>query len=102
MDQIQKLLVSFAKSMIPFIDFNYTTLSYSDGLKCPIIHFWKHKPFWERFVDEYGDVCEQWSCGKDFTWSACFSSKDLTIKTLSDLPKDFIYKNYIVSKDEII
>ena len=83
------------------IEFNYMTISWSEGLKGPLVQLWAHKPTWETRIDDFGEDYAGWK-GKTETdwlnWGVLDARLIRQDSILANLPQDTDFSKFLIKR----
>lgn len=81
------------------IDFNYMTISWSEGLNSPIVQLWYHKPVWKTGIDDYGQDYACWSGQDNWSgWGVIDSRAVRHSQVLATLPQETDFSKFMIKR----
>ena len=97
--KVLKAMKTLASRLSLAIEFNYMTISWSEGLKSPLIQLWYHKPAWETGIDDYGEDYAGWKGKNDWSgWGVLDSRMIKQDLVLSSLSQDTDFSKFMIKR----
>lgn len=100
-EEVFNRMKALAARLSLIVNFNWVTMSWSDGLHSPIVQLWEKRPVWRSGVDDYGEDYACW-VGKDQNNWGGWGILDTRIirqdPVLASLPQETNFSDFILKK----
>ena len=100
-EEVFNRMKALAARLSLVVNFNWMTMSWSDGLHSPVVQLWEKRPVWRSGIDDYGEDYAGW-VGKDQNNWGGWGILDARIirqdSVLASLPQETNFSDFILKK----